>query len=304
MMGGLSAEKEISLKSGHAVADALKKKGHIVVPLEILYETEEEIRRAVIQSAVDVIFIAMHGGFGEDGRLQHILDKLDVPYTGPKARASHIAMDKVASRRLFKKAGLKVPRSRLWKKGRARFWATLFLHYPLVIKPPSQGSSIGISFVHTPKEIPAALDLALKFGDEVLIEEFIKGKEVTVSVLDGRALPVIAIIPKGEFFDYEAKYHKGLTDYVVPASLPQEVTERAQRDAVAAYHALGCRHQSRVDIILSGDQIPYILEVNTIPGMTETSLLPKACRAVGISFEDLCQKLVELAYEGRGFGKK
>ncbi len=298
MMGGVSAEKEISLRSGRAVFEALRRTGLDVVPLEITSEAEEEIRRVVTRSAVDVVFIVMHGGFGEDGRLQHILDKMDVPYTGPAARSSSAAMDKVVSRRSFEKAKLRVPKSRIWKKGTPRFLAALFLRYPLVVKPPAQGSSIGISFVTEPSQLPGALEEALKFDDRVLLEEFISGREITVSVLDGRALPIVEIVPKKGFFDFQAKYQKGLTDYIVPAPLSQEVTLRAQKDAVTAYRSLGCRHLSRVDMIVADDGTPYVLEVNTIPGMTETSLLPKAAQAAGITFEDLCLKIVEMAVAG------
>lgn len=295
MMGGFSSEREISLKSGKAVFEALKNSGKDVVELELMQETEEEIRRLISQHAVDIIFIAMHGGFGEDGRLQHILEKINVPYTGPGEESSRRAMDKIASRKLFEKAGLHVPQ---YRRIRRRFNSPLllsFMHYPLVVKPSAQGSSIGISFVGSPDQLPLALRLAFKFGDDVLVEEFIEGREITVSVLDGKALPIVEIIPKKKFFDYQAKYEKGLTEYVVPAPLSPEIAQKAQRDAMKAYHVLDCRHLSRVDMIIKEDGTPYILEVNTIPGLTEMSLFPKAAGAAGISFDQLCTKLVELA---------
>jgi len=295
MMGGLSAEKDISYKSGQAVFSALKRCGLDAVALDIRRETEEEIRSAIVRSGVDIVFIAMHGGFGEDGRLQHILEKINVSYTGPQARSSRMAMDKILSCRSFQKAGLLIPKHRVWRKGGSRFFADLFLSYPLVVKPSAQGSSIGVSFVDTPESLSEALHLALKFGDEVLIEEFIKGREITVSVLDGNALPIVEIIPKNQFFDFEAKYQKGMTEYVVPAVLDEAIARKAKADAVAAYRALGCRHSSRVDMIVSKDGRVYVLEVNTIPGMTETSLLPKAAKAAGIDFDQLCRKIVEMA---------
>ncbi|MFH0941323.1 MAG: D-alanine--D-alanine ligase [Candidatus Omnitrophota bacterium] len=298
MMGGLSAERDISYKSGQAVFSALKRSGLDVVALEIARDTEEEIRSAVVNSAVDIVFIAMHGGFGEDGRLQHILEKMNVCYTGSRARCSRMAMDKTISCRLFQKAGLRVPKHRQWRRGAIRFFADLFLRYPLVVKPSAQGSSIGISFVDSSKSLSEALGLALKFsdeGEEVLIEEFIKGREITVSVLDGNALPVVEIIPKKQFFDFEAKYQKGMAEYVVPAPLDDATARKVKADALTAYRVLGCRHLSRVDMIISEDGRVYVLEVNTIPGMTETSLLPKAAQAAGIGFDQLCLKIVEMA---------
>jgi len=295
MMGGLSAERDISYKSGHAVFSALQRSGLDAVALDITRETEEEIRSAVGHSSVDIVFIAMHGGFGEDGRLQRILDKMNVSYTGPQAKCSRMAMDKIISCRLFRKAGLRIAKHRQWRRGSGRFFADLFLRYPLVVKPSAQGSSIGISFVNSSSFLSGALDLALKFGNEALVEEFIKGREITVSVLDGNALPIVEIIPKKQFFDFEAKYQKGMTEYVVPALLDEATARRAKADAVAAYRILGCRHLSRVDMIISEGGGVYVLEVNTIPGMTETSLLPKAAKAAGIGFDQLCLKIVEMA---------
>ena len=296
MMGGLSAEREISLKSGSAVFHALKTLGLDVVPLEVMRETEEEIHSLIASHAVDIVFIAMHGGFGEGGALQYILEKINMPYTGSREKASRLAMDKIASRQLFEKAELHVPKYQKVHRKSDRLTLNS-LRYPLVVKPSAQGSSIGISFIDTQAHPTEALAEAFKFGDDVLIEEFIRGREVTVSVLDGQALPIVEIIPKKKFFDFQAKYEKGLTDYVVPAPLSPEEARHVQRDAVIAYHALGCRHFSRVDMILADGGTPYVLEVNTIPGMTEMSLFPKAAKAAGMSFDQVCTKLLELALE-------
>lgn len=299
MMGGRSAEREVSIKSGSAVLGALRGKGYDVCALEVKEETEREIVSLVRGNQVDIVFIAMHGGFGEGGGLQHILEKNRILFTGPKELASRLAMDKIASRELFKKARLRVPWYRKIKKEHCPLiWA--FMRYPIVIKPASEGSSIGISFVDAPRQLRGALSLAFQYGDTALAEEFIHGREITVSVLDGRPLPVVEIIPKKRFFDFQAKYEKGLTDYVVPADLHPQIAHRAQADAVLAYRALGCRHFSRVDMILKKGRKPYILEVNTIPGMTATSLFPKAAHAVDISFEDLCATLLELAWRDNG----
>ena len=299
LMGGLSAEREISLKSGKAVFDSLKSSGLEAIALEVREETKEEIKRLVKEAAIDIVFVAMHGGFGEDGRLQHILEKIHMPYTGSAEKASRIAMDKIASRRLFEKAGLRVPLCKQIKK-KSKDQSCGSLSYPLVVKPSAQGSSIGISFVVQPSKLRQAINVAFQFGGDVLIEEFIKGREVTVSVVDAKALPIVEIIPKKGFFDFQSKYEKGQTEYVVPACFDPVLTKRIQQDAVMATKALGCRHLSRVDLIIKGDRTPYVLEVNTIPGMTETSLLPKAAQAAGISFNQLCQRLIELALKARG----
>jgi len=295
VMGGLSEEKAVSLKSGRAVCDALKDAGWDVAALEVLQETPEEVHRLVKEAAVDVIFVAMHGGFGEDGRLQKILTDLRVPYTGPCEDASRLAMDKVASRRLFEKAGLCVPRARVVRRGRQMMSLLHRLKYPVVVKPASQGSSFGVSKVTRWKELCAAVLAAQGYDDIILVEEFIEGQEITVSVLNGLPLPIVAVIPKTGFFDYEAKYQLGMTTYAVPAPLEAAVAARAQRDAAAAYQALGCRHLARVDMIIDGKGRPVILEVNTVPGLTETSLFPKAAQAAGLTFPVLCDTLVTLA---------
>jgi len=298
MMGGCSSEREISLRSGQAVCEALRTAGWNAVPLRVEQETEEEVRTLVETTPVDVVFVAMHGGFGEDGRLQNILDRLRLPYTGPGADSSRLAMDKVASRAVFRKAGLKVPKTRILTRQRRWFWRLWPLRYPVVVKPAGQGSSIGVFFVEKAVDLARAVEDAFRYNSTVLIEDFIRGREVTVSVLNGRALPIVEIIPKKTFFDFQAKYEKGMTDYVVPAPLDPGVALRIQRDAVIAFNALKCRHLSRVDMILGPDHTPYILEVNTIPGMTQTSLFPKAARAAGMEFDRVCDYLVELALTG------
>lgn len=295
MMGGCSSEREISLKSGGAVVGALQESGFDVIALDVQSETREEVCRLIRENMVDVVFVAMHGGFGEDGRLQDILEKIPVRYTGPGTRASRMAMDKVISRRRFVEAGLHVPRSVVVRKGRRYPLMMRWLKAPFVVKPSAQGSSIGISFVADRRDLPRAITEAHCYGEDVLVEEFIRGRELTVAILNGRPLPVVEIRPKKGFFDFEAKYHKGMTDYIVPAPLDPRLAARIQADALKAYQALGCRHMSRVDVILRDEKIPYILEVNTIPGMTETSLLPKAAAAAGMNFVQLCRSLVGMA---------
>ncbi len=294
LFGGCSCEREISLKSGAAAARAFEGLGYDAVLLDIRQEAEEEIRDLIRTHRVDVVFIALHGGFGEDGRLQGILEKLEVPYTGSSFAASRIAMDKLASRLVFQKAGLSVPKYIKLNRQDGIF-AVNTLCYPLVVKPSCQGSSIGISFIDSAAFLEKAVQNAFAFDDDIIIEEFIRGRELTVSILDGRPLPVVEIIPKSGFFDYKSKYEPGLTHYVVPAPLPQNIVEEVQANAVAAYKALGCRHFARVDMIIQSGQAPFILEANTIPGLTETSLFPKAAQAAGISFDRLCEKLIQMA---------
>ena len=298
MMGGRSSERNVSIKSGTAVCEALKSARVDVKGLEVKQETEEEIRSLILDNGIGVVFVAMHGGFGEDGRLQRVLEKINVPFTGSQEKSSRLAMDKLASRLLFEKAKLHVPKYKCARRTAQDKMKDL--SFPLVIKPSCQGSSIGISFVDSATEVQGALAEAFKYDETVLLEEFIRGREITVSVLDGQALPIVEIIPKKRFFDFEAKYEKGLTEYVVPALLEAKVAQKAQQDAVAAFCALCCRHLARVDMILKNDKMPYILEVNTIPGFTATSLFPKAAYAAGFSFQELCLKLCELAVQDNG----
>jgi len=296
-MGGRSSEREISLKSGRAVLKALKEEGWQALALDVAQETRAEVRRLTEEACVDVVFVAMHGGFGEDGRLQAILEEMRLPFTGPAREASRLAMDKVASRRLFERAGLCVPRTRVVRRGERMMSLLHELHYPVVVKPATQGSSIGVTCVTHWKELSQAVLKALRYDDILLVEEFIKGQEVTVSVLDGEALPVVAITPKKTFFDFQAKYEAGMTEYVVPAPLGADITRHVQEDAVTAYYALGCRHLARADMILDKEGRAVVLEVNAVPGLTETSLLPKAARAAGMEFPSLCTKIVEMALQ-------
>lgn len=297
-MGGPSTEREISLKSGTAVYACLKDLALDVVPVDIKTDNAEENRRLIDSSGIDCAFVALHGKFGEDGGIQRILDEMGIVYTGSDAAASMLAMDKVASRRVFEKAGLHVPRYKLLHTGEKLPEQECTAHcgiFPVVVKPASQGSSIGLSIVDQPGGVARALEEAFRFDDRVLIEEYIAGREVTVGILDDYPLPVIEIIPKNKFFDFEAKYHKGFTEYVVPARMEVPLAKNCQNAAVTAHKALGCFGCSRVDLIIAQDGRSYVLEVNTIPGLTETSLLPKAAQAVGIDFSLLCLRLLGMA---------
>ena len=299
LMGGPSTEREISLKSGQAVYTALNGLGLEVVAVDIKTDDVRENINLLKSYKLNCVFLALHGRFGEDGQIQDILETLGIPYTGSGVLSSRLAMDKIASRRIFQVSGISVPRYKvLHRVSYNRCWKVYNnLPLPLVTKPATHGSSIGLSIVDNKEQLDNAIDLAFRFDEKVLIEEYIDGREVTVGILDKRALPVIEIIPKKRFFDYEAKYQPGLTDYVVPAQLEEELACKIQRTAMSAHRLLGCFGCSRVDMILSRDNIPYVLEVNTIPGFTSTSLLPKAAKIVGIDFVQLCLKLIELSYE-------
>jgi D-alanine-D-alanine ligase len=297
LMAGPSTEKKISLKSGHAVCEALKDSGYEVVPVIIKTDSVQDNIRLLKFKKIDCAFIALHGRFGEDGGIQKILSSLKIPYTGSGIKASELAMDKIASRRIFKKHGLNVPRSVVLNKDYYNGCSLGNLNFPLVVKPATHGSSIGLSIVGDPKDMPKAINLAFRFDQRIIIEEYIKGRELTVGILEEKAMPVIEIVPKRDFFDYQAKYSKGLTDYIVPAKLSPALTRRVKKAALDAHRLLGCFGCSRVDFILNENGQPFVLEVNTIPGLTSTSLLPKAAKILGIGFGSLCLRLIKLAYE-------
>ncbi len=301
LMGGPSEEHAISLKSGHGVADALTRQGWLVEPIVVprggtIDEALKFAEKALSVSNTEAVFIALHGCFGEDGTVQALCESLHLPYVGSGPQASRLGMDKIASRRYFEQAGLVVPRWKAVEAGQSNIeslvekWA-----YPLVVKPSDQGSSIGVSFAKTPAELAPAVKAAGTFSRQVLIEEFVAGREMTVGVFGSRALPVIEIKPHQAFFDFTAKYTTGATDYLVPAPISEEIAGQLRLSALHAHEVLGCRHMSRADFILRPDGAAVLLEVNTIPGFTPTSLLPKAAALVGIDYDALCEQLVQMA---------
>ncbi len=299
LMGGPSSEREISLKSGRAVYESLSKLGIDVVAIDIKTDEVSENKNLIKSFALDCAFIALHGRFGEDGGVQQILENLNIVYTGSDVFASKIAMDKVLSREFFEINGLDVPYYKVIEKSSFDKIRDKLVDFklPFVVKPASQGSSVGLSIVDNKDLIKKAIYLAFSFDEKAIIEEYISGSEVTVGILDEKALPVIEIIPKNRFFDYQAKYQVGMTEYIVPARIEEKVTALLQEKALMAHKILGCFGCSRVDVILKADNTAVILEVNTIPGLTQTSLLPKAAQVMGIDFARLCIKLIELAYE-------
>ncbi len=300
LMGGASTERGVSLKSGKAVYESLKQLNLNVIAVDITTDNIDENKELIEAQKIDCAFLALHGRFGEDGQIQEILESLKIAYTGSGALASRIAMDKVASREIFQSHGLRVPKCEVLEKAvykRGNTFDVKEFKAPFVVKPVAHGSSVGLSIVDKESDLDNAVNLAFSFDERVLIEEYISGREVTVGILDDHVLPVVEIIPKKRFFDYEAKYQAGMTEYIVPAKLEDKIVHDLGEMALKAHKALGCYGCSRVDIILHNADMPVILEVNTIPGFTQTSLLPKAAKAAGIGFAQLCGKLIQLAYE-------
>ncbi|MCM8784046.1 MAG: D-alanine--D-alanine ligase [Candidatus Omnitrophica bacterium] len=299
-MGGPSPEHEISLKSGTAVFNALKELGLEAVSVVLPRDLEERVsnleglfKELLDDSRIDVVFNTLHGNFGEDGTFQKILENLKVPYTGSNSKASYLGMDKIASRRIFEDADIPVPSYRILDKRKS---VRIDFSLPLVVKPARGGSSIGVSIVEEKEHLQKAIDLAFNYDERIIIEEYIQGKEITVAILEDRALPVIQIVPQRKFYSYEAKYKDRETGYLLPAPIGKDLQEKAKINAVKAHRALGCSGFSRVDMILSKEGIPVVLEVNTIPGLTSRSLLPKAAQAEDISFPYLCLKILESAW--------
>jgi D-alanine-D-alanine ligase len=290
-MGGPSGEREVSLKSGGAVCTALGSLGYKVIPIDPEKDAEERIKDA----GMELAFIALHGRFGEDGTVQAILESLGIPYTGSGVEASKLAMDKLASRKIFMKNRINVPEFIPAEKGAGGKFNLDGLDFPLVVKPNSEGSSLGLSIVEKEDDLNPALTLAWSMDNLALIERYIPGREMTVGILGDEPLPVIELKPHRKFYDYVAKYETGATEYLVPAPLPDKVCRRVQESALLAHKSLGCYGFSRVDMILNEENTPVVLEVNTIPGLTSTSLLPKAAKAKGLDFPGLIEKMIELA---------
>jgi D-alanine-D-alanine ligase len=323
LMGGTTAEREISLSTGTGVAAALRRLNHEVVAIDPasgrLLAPGDEARSAgeltarsggaagaLVEvaevSAAEIVFIALHGGAGEDGTLQAVLDLAGLPYTGSSPLACGLAMDKAMSKRLFEHAGIPTPR---WMSLPSSA-ATLAIEdiepmggLPAVVKPNDQGSTVGLSIVHEPGELASAFAEAARHTELVLVEAYIPGRELTVAMLGDEPMPVVEIIPQGGLYDYEHKYTPGASRYEVPAQIPPELGRRIQELGQRAFQVLGCRGVGRVDLRLSPDSRPYILEVNTVPGMTPTSLVPMAAQAVGISYDQLVERMVKMAAEGR-----
>lgn len=322
LLGGTSPERDVSKSTAESMYKALLSLGCKPVLIDPAYGINQpkdlttffkheyaiEISNSnyvrVVNSKlfdnVDIALLALHGKWGEDGTIQSLLELRGIKYTGSKVLASALAMDKIMSKILFQHYNVTTPK-----------WITIENHhndyqyfiekiksdlgFPCVVKPNDQGSTVGVTICKSEDQLPAAFDLAKSFSTRILVEEFIHGHEVTVAVLENQPLPVLEIKPKHNVYDYECKYTSGMSEYEVPANIPDEVAKQIQSQALAAHISLGCEVYSRVDFRLSNDMIPYCLEVNTLPGMTSTSLVPKMAKAVGISFEDLIEKIIRLS---------
>jgi D-alanine-D-alanine ligase len=326
LMGGSTSEREISLRTGRGMAQALRQLGHEVVAVDaatggLLPAGDEEnaapgtalvpagpaalVSAAAVGDA-DVVLIALHGGAGENGTLQALLDLAGKPYTGSGVMASALAMNKAMSKRVFRQALVPTPDWLLVEAqgplatallGGEAPPAVTALGLPLVVKPNEEGSTVGLTIVQEWPGVAAAFREAARHGHEILLEQFIAGRELTVAVVGDRPLPIVEIRPRSGFYDYESKYTAGRSEYFCPADLPEALAERVRMLGVAASRALDCRGVSRVDFRLDPQGEPWCLEVNTIPGMTPTSLVPMAAKAAGMSYEQVVQRMLDLALE-------
>lgn len=324
LLGGDSPERDVSLASGMGIVEALRSRGHDVSPLDPAGKTGADAVEAHIGEAppsdlpelspeealdwlrspllreADAVFVGLHGGAGEDGTIQALLESVRASYTGTGVLGSALSMNKDRSKALFNEAGVQTAEHLLVQ---ADSGASVIeevgqlFGFPVVVKPNNQGSSVGFSFVREPEELIEAVAKAASYSSDVLVERYIAGREITVAILDGEPLPVVEIVPEGGFYDYKRKYTKGTSRYVAPAEIDSRIAERVQREAMLAYHSICCRDYARADFRMDGSGEPYCLEVNTLPGMTGLSLVPMAAKAAGIDFEELVERICLMAHE-------
>ena len=296
LMGGTSAEREISILSGEAVSSALSELGHEVTKVIV----DNESLPGVSTDSADVAFVALHGGAGEDGRIQAHLEGVGIPYTGSGPEASRRAMNKLETKKILEENGIPRPDYREIDSHApedAAHSAAEDLGYPVVVKPVCEGSTLGVTIVREEKDLAKAVEVALAYGEGAFLEVYVPGKELTVSVLGEEPLPIVEVRPAREFYDFAAKYKDEGTEYTTDTDLPRHVLEEVADTAMASHRALGCRDMSRVDLRLTKEMESFILEVNTIPGMTRTSLLPKAAETAGIGYGELVNRILSMAVE-------
>lgn len=307
LMGGRSSEREVSLKTGEAVYRSLVRSGYDAVAIDV----SGNLSRALQEQAIEIAFLALHGPGGEDGAIQGFLETLGIPYTGSGVRASAIGMHKVVTKTELAAQGIPVPRGTVVLRGTApaigRLLTTCKLKLPVVVKPASQGSTIGVTIVRKPSQWKEALRAAHQYEAEAMVEAYIPGHEVTVSLLgdaDGAVtgLPAVEIVAPDGFYDFSAKYEKGRTQYLCPAPLSAAVSREIKALAIRTYQALGCNGAARVDFRITPKGKPYVLEINTVPGMTETSLLPMAAGKAGLSYDALTERILQSALRRAGVG--
>ncbi len=290
LMGGLSREREISLRTGKAIHKALLEKGYTACPVDV----GRDIAERLMKEKIEIAFIALHGRYGEDGTIQGMLELMGIPYTGSNVLASALCLHKIMAKKILLHEKVPTPPFEFLKREEVEREALrkISLPLPLVVKPAREGSTIGISIVRREEELLRALKEAGKYDEEILIEAFMKGKEITVGILNDIPFPIIEIVPRSGFYDYHSKYTKGETEYIIPARIPREKYLHAQEISLRAFQALGCSGFARVDLMTDEEGNPFVIDVNTMPGMTETSLLPKAAEFVGISFGELAERIL------------
>jgi D-alanine-D-alanine ligase len=282
LLGGRSSERAISLRSGNAVLQSLKRGGYNAIAVDASKNLLDTLKKEKIQ----VAFIALHGRWGEDGTVQGLLEMMGIPYTGSGVLGSSIAMDKAVMKLIFATSRIPTPKYAIMHNGKGTSFPV-----PYVVKPASEGSSVGISIVETKQEAPAALKEALKYDSKIIIEEFVKGQEITVAVINGKALPVIEVRPKSGFYNFEAKYSKGKTEYIIPAEISGAMVRKASDIALTVYRTFNLSGSARIDMLIK-DRTPLVIDINTSPGMTETSLVPKAWAYTGRTFDELVEEIL------------
>ena len=302
LMGGISTEREVSLRSGITVANALCQVGYDVDTLDVNRDNISKI----LEINPDVVYIALHGKGGEDGCIQGVLELMGIPYTGPGISASAICMDKILTKRIVLQAGIPTPSFAEYSRAECACLENVAdelvktLGLPMVIKAPCQGSSIGVVMVYRKEDIAGAITEALKYDERILAEHFVEGTEVSVPVIGNKCpelLPIVEITAANEFYDYQSKYTPGMSDHIIPARISKETEEQIRKYAVQAYQTIGCKGNSRIDFIIDKCGVPYLIEINTIPGMTETSLVPDSVKHSSITLPQFVDKMVQLAIE-------
>lgn len=290
LMGGHSEERDVSQSTGKAILQACNTLGYKTVVLDMIGDSLKPLQSNI--KTCDIIFIGLHGGSGENGQVQKELENMDIPYTGSGPESSSICMDKDVSKRIVKSLQIDTAE---WINIEENDISKIQMDCPLVVKPNDQGSTVGLTIVHEKSELQSAIDFAFNFGNNIMIESYIDGREITVGIVDDQVMPIVEIVPSHELYDYECKYTDGMSSYTCPAEISDELTEKIQDDSLRIFRALKCEGYGRIDYLLTNDNKYYFLEMNTLPGLTSTSLLPKAVAANGESFETLIQKIIEKA---------
>jgi D-alanine-D-alanine ligase len=294
LMGGVSKEREISLRTGAAISSGLRRKGYDVVDVDV--GGGRDLVARLFEAKADVAVVALHGKYGEDGCIQGLLEMIGLPYTGGGVLASAVGMDKIVCKRIAEGLGVPCARDRVFdsdEQDAASFMKSLDMPLPLIVKPSREGSTINMTIVRERSALAGALETAAKSDNMIIVESYIQGKEVTVGLINGEALPPLEIAPKGGFYDYKSKYTKGMTEYIVPARIGEGIAARLCDWSRRVYSAIECEGTARADFIVASDEEAYFLEINTIPGMTELSLVPKAAAHMGIGFDEVCERLLD-----------